>query len=455
MNSDMGNRSDEQTDDPTYADEQISTRVGKNGSPHTHILVHVPFSFIKDGTFQRALERSLEPEGGPIHDKSMLIQPAYKPLGKLLYNLKGTDPRHASDFGIRPEYEGVLSGKRTGFTQNLGPRARRKAPTREVAQPPLRPSDNGLSSCKMGTNPACVANSKQTHASKFGSDNAPQAVPALDRRSNSKATEGQVSKAEPPEDVIAAAIQFFKRDTRGRWHVRPPDAVRLRNGPFAWAISYADVERLLRWIWPGYLARIERLANKQYGGNLSHVPASWQISLETALNREADARRDFGRRREKWKEQRKWSEDLRRKRRPPEQRLELERKERDARMKLIRADLDKRDKASAARALMEARSHLRHGRISRLQHLLAGIAEMGPEEVTVTDLAYIVAPRGAHLLSSEQRDAWGREIAEALAAIGVLVSRGPDRFVLQELHNKFIEDLYSARGVIRPSQPEQ
>jgi hypothetical protein len=54
--------------------------IGKYGSPHTHVLLHVPPIYIHDGTFQHALERSLEPEGGPIHDKAILIQPAYRPL---------------------------------------------------------------------------------------------------------------------------------------------------------------------------------------------------------------------------------------------------------------------------------------------------------------------------------------------------------------------------------------
>ena len=53
--------------------------VGQYGSPHTHVLLHVPPIFIHDGTFQRALESSLEPEGGPIHDKAILFQKAYSP----------------------------------------------------------------------------------------------------------------------------------------------------------------------------------------------------------------------------------------------------------------------------------------------------------------------------------------------------------------------------------------
>jgi hypothetical protein len=89
--------------------------IGTNGNPHTHVLLHLP-PHIQQSTLQEALESSLEPEGGPIHDKAILFQKAYSPLGKLLYNLKGTDPKHASAFGIRPEYQGILAGKRAGFT---------------------------------------------------------------------------------------------------------------------------------------------------------------------------------------------------------------------------------------------------------------------------------------------------------------------------------------------------
>ena len=39
--------------------------------------------------FQSAFERSLEPEGGPTHEKAILIKPAYSPEGKLRYMLKG------------------------------------------------------------------------------------------------------------------------------------------------------------------------------------------------------------------------------------------------------------------------------------------------------------------------------------------------------------------------------
>ena len=39
--------------------------IGKNGGLHVHILMHVPPWFMENGEFQSALERALEPEGGP------------------------------------------------------------------------------------------------------------------------------------------------------------------------------------------------------------------------------------------------------------------------------------------------------------------------------------------------------------------------------------------------------
>jgi hypothetical protein len=118
--------------------------VGKNGGVHTHVLIHVPPPFMQDGTFQLTLERSFEPDGSPLHHKAILIQPAYHPRGKLLYNLKGVDPKHAAKFGIRPADQGELSGKRAGFTQNLG-LARRNSTTRDVARSASYSVDRALS----------------------------------------------------------------------------------------------------------------------------------------------------------------------------------------------------------------------------------------------------------------------------------------------------------------------
>jgi hypothetical protein len=93
--------------------------VGKYGSPHTHVLVHVPPWLMENGDFQSTLERSFEPEGGPNHEKAIMIQPAYAPRGKLLYNLKGVDPKHAKECGIRASYQGDLSGSEPAVPRTL------------------------------------------------------------------------------------------------------------------------------------------------------------------------------------------------------------------------------------------------------------------------------------------------------------------------------------------------
>ena len=98
--------------------------IGAHGALHTHILMHVPPWLMENGEFQFAFERSLEPEGGPTHEKAILIKPAYSPEGKLRYMLKGMPRADASTFKVRASFQGEIEGKRVGFTQNIGPRAR-------------------------------------------------------------------------------------------------------------------------------------------------------------------------------------------------------------------------------------------------------------------------------------------------------------------------------------------
>jgi hypothetical protein len=101
--------------------------IGANGALHTHILLHIPPWLMESGEFQIAFERSLEPEGGPTHEKATVIQPAYSPEGKLRYMLKGMNRADAGRFGVRPSFQGEIEGKRVGFTENIGPRARAPA----------------------------------------------------------------------------------------------------------------------------------------------------------------------------------------------------------------------------------------------------------------------------------------------------------------------------------------
>ena len=107
--------------------------VGKHGAPHVHILIHVPpwlmeTDEMETGEFQLALQSSLEPEGGPNHEKAIVIKHAYAPEGKLRYNLKGLSRRDAEEFNIRKtSFQGEVEGKRVGCTENIGLRARQRA----------------------------------------------------------------------------------------------------------------------------------------------------------------------------------------------------------------------------------------------------------------------------------------------------------------------------------------
>ena len=88
--------------------------------------------------------------------------------------------------------------------------------------------------------------------------------------------EGEAAKPEPPGEVIAEALKLLRADRRGRWHVRAPEIARHREGLYAWAISDSEVKRLLRLLWPSYVASRQRLADRLYGGDAGRVSTSWR-----------------------------------------------------------------------------------------------------------------------------------------------------------------------------------
>ena len=94
--------------------------------------------------------------------------------------------------------------------------------------------------------------------------------------------EGQAAKPEPPCEVVAEALKLLRADRWGRWHVRAPEIARHREGLYAWAISDSEVKRLLRLLWPSYVASRQRLADRLYGGDASRVSISWRQALEGA-----------------------------------------------------------------------------------------------------------------------------------------------------------------------------
>lgn len=55
------------------------------------------------------------------------IRTIYNIVGLKRYMLKGTQPDYAQLIGIRPSDQGEVIGKRSGFSKNLGPAARKRA----------------------------------------------------------------------------------------------------------------------------------------------------------------------------------------------------------------------------------------------------------------------------------------------------------------------------------------
>jgi hypothetical protein len=411
--------------------------LGKYGSPHTHVLIHVPPWLMESNEFQLALERALEPEGGPNHEKAIMIQPAYRPLGKLLYNLKGVDPKHACGFGIRPAYQGELLGKRAGCTQNLSTSARHKATTREDENPSSVASAGSVSA------PAIRGSSEILHssASKFslGDDaysvargrklNGAESKPA--QKDQNDRPDSQV----PPAEVIAQAIKVYQNDRHGRWRVGNylPSGRRRKQ---SFDISHADVSGLLRSLWPGYITDQTCIADRCFGGDINRATPRWQSRLEAALDRETQARREFGARREKWEQRQRELERLRRQRMPPEQRRELERKEHDERMRVLSAEYDERDKRYARKMLHDIKVAIsKGGSESQCCHLLDYIAATGSDGATVLDIAYIAVrqyARGLRLNPPDDVERWGNDIAQALAARGLVCAIAADRFIRPE-----------------------
>ena len=195
--------------------------------------------------------------------------------------------------------------------------------------------------------------------------------------------------------MSAQAIKVYQNDRHGRWRVGNYLPSGRRRQQF-FNIGHADVLRLLRSLWPGYITDQTRIADRCFGGDINRVTPRWQSRLEAALDREAQARREFDARREKWEQRQRELERLRRERMPPEQRRELERKEHDERMRVLSAEYDERDKCYARKAYHRRRSRYGRGRVRRAKYRPSRqktSTAAGPDGATVLDIAYMAVSR--------------------------------------------------------------
>lgn len=98
---------------------------GRPGHHGVHWLVHVPQRLHPE--FKRELVRWVERTAGPIIDaKAIDVRMPWSVQGAADYMKKGLHPAHAKRHRVDAVFQGVVFGKRCGFSENLGPTAIRK-----------------------------------------------------------------------------------------------------------------------------------------------------------------------------------------------------------------------------------------------------------------------------------------------------------------------------------------
>lgn len=104
---------------PTY----VWTIEGAGGQAAVHWLVHVPKGMYR--VFEKRLTDWLgSVTGARPEARAVRIKAIHNLVGLKRYVLKGTEPIWAKHLAVRHVDQGVVIGKRSGFSKNLGPAAR-------------------------------------------------------------------------------------------------------------------------------------------------------------------------------------------------------------------------------------------------------------------------------------------------------------------------------------------
>lgn len=91
-----------------------------------HWLVHIPRGLIRE--FWRLVPEWVTATAGTIDSPAAIKhRRIYGLIGAKRYILKGMDPHFAHIWKIRPTPQGLITGRRSGFSRSLGPAARRTA----------------------------------------------------------------------------------------------------------------------------------------------------------------------------------------------------------------------------------------------------------------------------------------------------------------------------------------
>jgi hypothetical protein len=105
-----------------------------NECHHIHWLVHIPKH--RRAAFEKKLPLWLaRVSGGITCDSAIKVTNAPTPPGAAKYMCKGIDPAWAQIYGIRPSDQGVVFGKRSGVSLNLGQTERRRCVAAGLVMP--------------------------------------------------------------------------------------------------------------------------------------------------------------------------------------------------------------------------------------------------------------------------------------------------------------------------------
>jgi hypothetical protein len=98
-----------------------------------HWLVHVPTGLSR--SFERKLTDWLASVFGEPEGQAIDVRPIVNLVGAKRYILKGIDPVWADHLKVVAVDQGKVIGKRSGFSKNLGPAARKRAGYRPMRAP--------------------------------------------------------------------------------------------------------------------------------------------------------------------------------------------------------------------------------------------------------------------------------------------------------------------------------
>lgn len=119
---------------PTY----IWVAEAAGGHLAVHWLLHLPPQLLLQ--FRGKLSAWLTGAGTTdLHSRALNIKRVTNVVGLRRYMLKGTEPLWAKHLGVRHQPQGIVIGKRSGFSKNLGPTARQGGgyQPRRVPFPPV------------------------------------------------------------------------------------------------------------------------------------------------------------------------------------------------------------------------------------------------------------------------------------------------------------------------------